>query len=68
VRFFVLTSCVCTTKSTSFCTFYEKMHYSVHCILELMCPENARYIVPAQVSTRLKGNIRLAPHKKGEKY
>ena len=31
-------------------------------------PENVWYIVPAEVATRLKGNIWLSPHKKGHKY
>lgn len=31
-------------------------------------PEKVWYIVPARVSTRLKGNIWLSPHKKGHKY
>ena len=31
-------------------------------------PENVWYIVPARVSTRLKGNIWLSPRKKGHKY
>ena len=31
-------------------------------------PSNVRYIVPARVATKLKGNIWLSPHKKGHKY
>jgi hypothetical protein len=31
-------------------------------------PSNVRYIVPARVTTKLKGNIWLSPHKKGHKY
>jgi len=31
-------------------------------------PENVWYIIPAQVATRLKGNIWLSPRKRGHKY
>ena len=41
VRLFVLTSCVRTMKLASFCTFFEKMHYSVNCRPELACPVNS---------------------------
>lgn len=37
-------------------------------LVAYVIPENAWYIVPAPVATRLKGNIWLSPHKHRHKY